>query len=80
MQTKTIRVLHTDLTVTKQNISIRKGGNVSNAVARVGTDLRANDPTVACIRIDGTKTFQWVGHANNVQMTAVAKSEQYGGW
>lgn len=80
METKSLRVLHTDGSVTTAQIGIKKNGIVSNAVARLGSDLRAKDSTVAGIRVDGLDTLIWRGHATAAQKTAVAKAEQNGGW
>lgn len=78
METKSIRVLHTDLTVTIQTLNVRKNGILTNAVASVGTALRKNDNTVAAIRVDGVNNYQWVGHASKSQLEAVALSERNG--
>lgn len=80
METKSLRVLHTDGSVTTSQINVKSNGIESNAVATIGTDLRAKDSTVAGIRVDGLETYQWTGHATPAQMAAVARAEQNGGW
>ena len=80
METKSLRVLHTDGNITTAQVNVKSNGILSNAVATMGTDLHAKDSTVAGIRVDGLETYQWTGHATPAQMAAVAKAEQNGGW
>ncbi len=65
------RLLHTDLTIETMQIKMPRYRKATNAVVKVGTTLRAADPTIAAIRTTETGgCYEWVGHYTPEHMAA----------
>lgn len=69
-------VLRTDGTVVSEIHQARRYRNRCNALAKIGSDLRKEDPTVAAIWYVETPDHWWTGHYTSEQLHAFMAYER----
>ncbi len=74
-------VLRVNGTIAMQDVDIDHRDSIANQVAVYGSGARKADPTIAAIRYVFTRPCaNWIGHATDAHMAAIAQAERDGRW
>lgn len=74
-------VLRVDGTIAMQDVAINHTKSIADQMALYGSEARKADPTIAAIRYVFTRPCaNWIGHATDEHMEAIAQAERDGRW
>ena len=79
--TLSVAVLRADGRIAMQDVDVDHTKSIADQMAIYGSGARKSDPTIAAIRYVFTRPCaNWIGHATDEHMEAIAQAERDGRW